>query len=340
MRVNRPKATHRRHSRRHRLLSLAAIGSVAVAGAASTGAHLVGQGETLSEIAADHDVTVADLAEANEIDDVDRIEVGQSLAIPSAGKEKDSRDRDGKDKASEAESGESGESAEAPVAAEVSAAADDSTEPGDAHFHTVVAGDTLSALARTHGVSVRELAEANGIADIHRIRVGDRLAISGSAPSAVAANAGGGSGRVDISRFPARLQASPERLALIPTFERWADTYDVPLDLLMAMTWLESGWQADVVSSAGAMGIGQMMPDTVTWMEDVLIGEPLDPFDPNDSIRMSARYLRWLLDRTGGDEATALAGYYQGLGAVQTSGIFPSTRAYIADVLAFRDLYF
>ncbi len=206
------------------------------------------------------------------------------------------------------------------------------------HLHTVAPGETLSGIARTYGVSVRELAEANGIGDINRIRAGDRLAVSGTGSGSSTGPVGGGG--VDTSRFPARLQASPERLALVPTFERWAGEYDVPLDLLMAMTWLESGWQADVVSSAGAMGIGQIMPDTLTWMEDVLIGVPLDPFDPNDSIRMSARYLRWLLDRTGGDQATALAGYYQGLGAVQTSGIFPSTRAYVDDVLAFRDRHF
>ncbi len=189
-------------------------------------------------------------------------------------------------------------------------------------------------------MTVVALAEANGIDDIHRLRAGDQLAIEGvgDAPADVRPRASGGG--VDTSRFPARLQASPERLALVPTFERWAGEYGAPLDLLMAMTWLESGWQHDVVSSAGAMGIGQIMPDTATWMEDVLIGVPLDPFDPNDNIRMAARYLRWLLDRTDGDAATALAGYYQGLGAVQTSGIFPSTRAYVADVLAFRDQHF
>ncbi len=336
MRARTPRASHRRHSRRHRLLAWAALGSVAVAGTASTGLHVVGRGETLSEIAADHDTTVAELAEANEIDDVDRIEEGRSLTIPSA--ESKSKKR------SKAEDGGASEDG-APEDEDAREGGDEAKDEdeGSGTFHTVVAGETLSAIARTYGVSVRDLAEANGIADVHRIRVGDRLAVSGLAAGTAevsAASPSGGSNRVDVSRFPARLQASPERLALVPVFEHWADTYGVPLDLLMAMTWLESGWQADVVSSAGAMGIGQIMPDTVTWMEDTLIGEPLDPFDPDDSIRMAARYLRWLLDRTGGDPATALAGYYQGLGAVQTSGVFPSTRSYVADVLAFRDRYF
>ncbi len=204
--------------------------------------------------------------------------------------------------------------------------------------HEVMAGETLSGIAARYGVSVAALAEANGIADVHHIRSGDALAVpSGGAGTPPAPRSSGGTG---TAGYPARLQTSPERLALVPRFEHWAAVSGVPVDLLMAMTWLESGWQNDVVSPVGAMGIGQLMPDTVTWMEDIVIGEPLDPTDPDDNIRMSARYLRWLLDRTEGDAATALAGYYQGLGAVRTSGVFPSTRVYVADVLSFRDRHF
>ncbi len=304
MRATKSGASHgrprHRRPRRRLLLPMATVVAVAVAGSAATGGHTVAPGETLSQIASDHKVNMAELAEANGIDDVDRLRAGQLLTMPGEG-------------------------------------ADPAAPAAPVRFHTVATGDTLSAIARTYGVTVAKLAAANGIDDIHRIRVGDKLAIDDAAPGAGTA---AGGGKVDTSRFPARLQASPERLALVPIFEHWAGHYDTPLDLLMAMTWLESGWQRDVVSSAGAIGIGQLMPDTVTWMEDVLIGQPLDPYDPDDNIRMSARYLSWLLDRTGGDVATALAGYYQGLGAVQTSGIFPSTRAYVANVLAFRDQHF
>ena len=204
--------------------------------------------------------------------------------------------------------------------------------------HEVARGETLSQIAGRFGVGVGALAQANGISDVHTIRAGDVLAIPSGRGGATTAPAPGGG--TDTSRLPARLQASPERLALVPRFEHWATASGVPVDLLMAMTWLESGWQNDVVSSAGAIGIGQLMPDTVTWLQDIVIGERLDPYDPDDNIRMSARYLRWLLDRTEGDAATALAGYYQGLGAVRTSGVFPSTRVYVDDVLAFRDRHF
>lgn len=211
----------------------------------------------------------------------------------------------------------------------------ESSAPGAPTSHVVAPGETLSEIAASHGSSVRALAEANGIADVHHVRAGDALAV----PSAGAGEAPP-SGQSRTAGFPERLQSSPERLALVPRFEHWAGEAGVPVDLLMAMTWLESGWQNDVVSPVGAMGIGQLMPDTVSWLQDIVIGEPLDPRHPDDNIRMSARYLRWLLDRTGGDHATALAGYYQGLGAVRSSGIFPSTRVYVDDVLAFRDRHF
>jgi LysM repeat protein len=200
--------------------------------------------------------------------------------------------------------------------------------------HTVRSGETLSGIAADYGVTVRSLAGANGITDANLVRSGQRLSLPASGGTGAA-----GSG-VDTSRFPARLQASPERLALVPRFEHWARTYGIPTDLVMAMAWVESGWQNDVVSGAGAMGIGQLTPDTVAWMRDIVLREPLDPGIPDHNIRMSARYLRWLLDRTEGDPGTALAGYYQGLAAVQAFGPSPGTTVYVANVLAFRDRHF
>jgi soluble lytic murein transglycosylase-like protein len=129
-------------------------------------------------------------------------------------------------------------------------------------------------------------------------------------------------------------------MAYIPIFQRWSAHYGVPADLLMAMTWLESGWQRSAVSSTGAVGVGQIMPDTTAWMRDVIIREPLDPYDPEDSIRMSARYLQWLLGRTGGDVRQALGGYYQGLASVRERGLLQETEGYVTNVLAFRDRHF
>ena len=49
--------------------------------------------------------------------------------------------------------------------------------------------------------------------------------------------------------------------------------------------------------------------------------------------------LRRLLDATGGDEASAIAGYYQGLASVQSRGMFDDTRRYVANVQALRSRF-
>ena len=329
----RSPARHRR-ARSPRWTVGLAVAGLAVGGTAATGSHTVGAGDTLSELAADHGVSVAELAEANGIEDPDRITAGTELVIPGGDAGRDAADEAKGRRPKKQGEGAGEEPRSDPPIAEAGGGA-----AGGA-VHTVAAGESLSTIAARYGVTVRALAEANGIGDIHRITVGQRLVVPGPGAGPGDDRPPPAGGAVDTSRFPALLRASPKRLALVPVFERWAGASGVPLDLLMAMTWLESGWQDDVVSSAGAIGVGQLMPDTATWMSTTILRVPLDPYDADDNIRMSAAYLRWLLDRTDGDAATALAGYYQGLGAVRSAGVFPSTRVYVADVLAFRDRHF
>ena len=194
-----------------------------------------------------------------------------------------------------------------------------------AKVHVVSQGDNLSTIARRYGVTVTELARANRLDARKVLRVGARLAVP-----VPAARTG----------FPARLVAAPERLALVPHFVKWSKANGLPPDLVMATTWLESGWQNDAVSSVGALGIGQLMPGTVKFVRHELIGvDTLDPRIPEHNIRMSARYLRFLLQRSGGDVRTALAAYYQGPGSVDRIGAQPGTVAYVNGVLALRRLF-
>ena len=196
---------------------------------------------------------------------------------------------------------------------------------GGSAAYTVRSGDTLSGIARRLGVGVSELASANGIDDPNQIRIGESLRVP-------AGPAGQGP-----SQYPLRLRQSPGRLALVPHFRHWAAANRIPADLLMATTWLESGWQNGKVSSVGAIGIGQLMPGTVDFIRTELIGvRSLDPRVPADNIRMSARYLRWLLGRYGGDTNAALAAYYQGPGSLARNGVYPSTVTYVAGVRALR----
>ena len=98
----------------------------------------------------------------------------------------------------------------------------------------------------------------------------------------------------------------------MPSFDRWAAEYGLSPSLLKALAWMESGWQAGVISPSGAIGIGQLLPDTAAFVAGTLIGVPLDPYVADDNIRMSARFLAYLLNLTNGDVNMALAGLLPG----------------------------
>jgi LysM repeat protein len=353
-----------------RLRSLALVAGLAVAGSAATGSYTVRVGDTVSEIAVRHGVSTADILGANGIRDRHRIVAGSTIAIPAAGRAGAAPAAPGShtvqpgDTLSQiaARLGVStsalaaangitdhhkvvaGRQLVVPAGGRGTATAAAPAAPVAGGGHRVRSGETLSELAKRFGVSTSALAAANGISDVHSLAAGKVLTVPGRAATPTVAPAAAARAATSTSTaprgLPLRLQQSPSRLALIPTFERWAAHYGVPADLLMATTWLESGWQNHVVSPVGAVGIGQIMPDTTAWMRDILIREPLDPSDPNDNIRMSARYLRWLLDRSGGDARIALAGYYQGPASVDRSGLYAVTEAYVTNVLSFRDRHF
>ncbi len=202
--------------------------------------------------------------------------------------------------------------------------------------HTVVAGETLSELAVRYGTTSTELMRLNDLANKDRIRVGSELIVP-STPAAIALSS------VEAGTYPGlpqRILDRPERLALLPVFEKWAAANDLPVDLLMATAWHESGWNQDAESYAGAVGVGQLMPVTADWVAASLIGEPeLDRFVVEDNIRMSARYLDWLLDRNDGDVRLALGGYFQGPTSVARGEWLDATETYVANVEAQRSLF-
>ena len=121
-------------------------------------------------------------------------------------------------------------------------------------FYVVRSGDTIGGIANRAGVSRSALIEVNGLSNPDLIRVGQRLRIPDGG-SVAAANPAAG-----YNRLPGRLRAHPDRLNLIPSFEKWSAHYGVPPDLLMAMAYRESGWQTGAISNKGAIGVGQLLP--------------------------------------------------------------------------------
>lgn len=223
--------------------------------------------------------------------------------------------------------------------------------------YTIKAGDTLSGIALRHGMSVPSLATVNGINNFNKIIAGQQLLIPVAGATAPAAQQkaakvtaasvpgvealGSASGAASPGQpIPALAANNPERARLVPHFREAAAAYNVPAELLMAMTWQESGWQNRAVSSTGAIGVGQLMPQTVDFVNNVLLTKPLDPRVPEQNIRMSAAFLRYLLNETNGDQRLALASYYQGLGAVKRIGLYDDTKAYVRNVFAIQARWF
>jgi soluble lytic murein transglycosylase-like protein len=99
--------------------------------------------------------------------------------------------------------------------------------------------------------------------------------------------------------------------------------------LLRAVIHQESGFRPCADSGRGAMGLMQLMPDTAASLGVA------DPFDPRQSIRFGAQYLRQMLDQFEGDEELALAAYNAGPAKVQDRSFFdiPEVQQYVERIL-------
>lgn len=337
------------------LCSVVVAGSLtSVSPVAAETSYRVRPGDTVSTIAHRHGLRTSQLQAANQLSDANRVIAGQVLVIPAAGASAapagGGTHRVARGEALSVIARRYGTTADALAAAN---GIDDphrvragtvlrigaTAAPAGPASYEVRPGDALSTIARRHGTSTTELLRVNGLSDADRIRAGQVLSLPGrsasaSSPSGAAAAASVSSVSRRYPDLPRKLRAHPDRLALVPSFERWAAHYGVPVEFLMAITYLESGWQNSVVSHKGAVGIGQLMPVTSRWLADEVIGiSSLDPTVPDDNIRMTAAYLAWL-SRAMGDREQAIAAYYQGPTSVRLLGVFPVSEVYVTAVSA------
>jgi soluble lytic murein transglycosylase-like protein len=140
-------------------------------------------------------------------------------------------------------------------------------------------------------------------------------------------------------RLPAFVTGTARR-RLAPAFARAATESHVPVGLVMGLTWRESEWQESEVSSAGAIGIGQLLPPTATFVaQDLLHAPHLDPRRAGDNIRLTARYLRELIDELGSNETLGVGAYLQGSTSVRAHGLSVETQAYVAQVEGLRQAF-
>ncbi|HXE11490.1 MAG TPA: lytic transglycosylase domain-containing protein [Bryobacteraceae bacterium] len=107
--------------------------------------------------------------------------------------------------------------------------------------------------------------------------------------------------------------------------------------LLRAVMVQESGFRPCAISTAGAMGLMQIMPETAN---DLNLE---DPFDPAANVDAGAKYLKQMLDRYHGNTALALAAYNAGPGRTDKAKgnipQIPETIGYVASILSNIPLY-
>jgi len=99
--------------------------------------------------------------------------------------------------------------------------------------------------------------------------------------------------------------------------EKYAEEYSVPKDLLYATIQVESGFDENAVSNVGAIGLTQIMPDTLSWLE-TKTGESYTEEDlrnPEIAVKYCALFYSILLNKFE-NENTAICAYHAGINKV------------------------
>lgn len=263
--------------------------------------HTVRVGDTLSGIANEYGITIEILTEINGIADPDLIIVGDVLDL-------------------------SGESPAQPATAGAR--------------YAIQSGDTLSHIAVRYDITVAELKSANGL-DSDLIIAGDELTIPGRSsveplPVAVPSPSPAPQMPVASIEVPVARPQSPEIEAMI---DELASAAGMDPGIVKSIAWVESGFDQGAQSHAGAVGVMQLMPGTMGWIEtDILQQELNEDVSAYDNIKAGVYLLAYLQRKTGPPEL-AVAAYYQGLGATQSGLMFDETRRYVDGVMAIKAQY-
>jgi N-acetylmuramoyl-L-alanine amidase len=281
--------------------------------AAAAAVHVVRPGEHLTGIARQHGTSVAALAAANRLSNPSYIRVGQRLVIPSA----------------------------ATVPAQPASATPVAAGPAapSSRSHRVAPGEYLIGIARRYGTSVQAIMAANGMSNPSFVRAGDVLRIppaaGAAAPVAAAPAAAPHAAAIPASMAERVRSRSAVRDLIVAESRR----FGVPASLALAVAWQESGWQQAVTSSAGALGVMQLLPATGDWVGGAMLHQRLDLRDVRHNVRAGVRLLAHYLDRYDGNREKVLAAYYQGQTAVDRHGIYNVTRPYIASILGLERIF-
>lgn len=283
-------------------------------------AHTVQPGETLWSIAAASNLTTRTLAAANGLSEDSQVVLGSTIQVPSV-------------EEGAAALAQAGIVPAAAPAEPATTPAPQSEAPHPAGAYTVQPGDTLVSIAARSHIRAGQLAWMNGLDPAAVLLAGTVLKLPTTAPPAQQQEQQPPAHEPHVvpaaAPNPVPGQVSADDIGSV------ASAHGVSPSLAAAVAWQESGFQNGVVSSANARGVMQILPGTWDWIQQ-RSGQQLDPNSATDNVHAGVTYLNTLLRDFRGDEAGAVASYYQGAASVRRLGMLPETQRYVANVMALR----
>lgn len=173
--------------------------------------------------------------------------------------------------------------------------------------YVVAAGDTVAGISRRFGLTPHMLLQANHITNPNLIYVGQQLEI------------------------PSRNRPKwTERL-----IRRECRKFHLDPNFALALAYNESGFQQNVVSRTGAIGVMQIEPETAVQLSRDL-GQVINLARERDNVRTGVYYLSYLVRYYGGNEQSAAAAYYEGQGNLARRGYVGGAAQYVRVVMALR----
>ena len=165
-------------------------------------------------------------------------------------------------------------------------------------IHTSRAGETLSGIAIRYRVTVEAIAAANRLANPSFIRTGQQLRIP-AAQRSRPARPSHHAPKPRVGMPPSMAAIVRQRIGMRHLIVNEARRQHFPRAFALAVAWQESGWQERVVSSAGAIGVMQLLPATADWVSATMLGEPVNLWKARSNVRAGVALLKHYLARYG-----------------------------------------
>lgn len=170
--------------------------------------------------------------------------------------------------------------------------------------------DVAAGAAAGMGSSTTGMTAADFGSVVRQVELGAAQAYGTAVPTGTPGALGGVPGADQVNA------ATPHAALFNEAGARWG----IPPTVLAGIAYVESRFQNDAVSQAGAVGMMQFLPSTAASMG-------VNPHDPSSAIDGAARYLRTALDRFGSLDM-AIGAYNIGPGAMARAGaVNPGTQA-------------